>query len=43
MKLSEIPTFYLRRHLKATEKVGGPNSVEVKILRRELARRDAKE
>ncbi len=40
MKLTEIPTADLRRILRATERAAGPDSVEARILRRELAKRE---
>jgi hypothetical protein len=39
MKLTEVPTAELRRIVAATERVVGPNSAEVRVLKRELARR----
>lgn len=40
MKLSDIPTPELLRILHATERDTGPDSVETRILRRELVRRE---
>lgn len=39
MKIRDIPTFQLRQILRETERLAGSDSVEVRILRRELARR----
>lgn len=41
MKLSELPTDELRRALADTERIAGRNSASARILRRELARREA--
>ena len=43
MKLTDISTTKLRRIIRNTERLAGPNSVEVRILRRELERRRARE
>ena len=40
MKLNDIPTPKLRRILRATEQAAGPDSMEVRVLRRELVRRE---
>jgi len=40
MKLDQIPTKELRQLLAATERHAGFGSVEVAILRRELAKRE---
>lgn len=40
MRLSAIPTRQLRRILRATEREAGPDSLEVRVLRRELVRRE---
>jgi hypothetical protein len=42
MKISEISTTELRKLLSSTQKSLGPETIEVKILKRELARRGIK-
>lgn len=39
MKLSEMSTRELKRALRATERMTGPDSYEVRVLRAELVRR----
>jgi hypothetical protein len=39
MKLNDIPMPELRRILCATERDAGPDSMEARVLRRELVRR----
>jgi hypothetical protein len=40
MKLNEVPTAELQRILRATERDAGPDSMEARILRRELVKRE---
>ena len=40
MKLQDIPTSELRRVLRATERDAGPDSMEARVLRQELAKRE---
>jgi len=42
MKLHEIPTPELRRILRATERDAGADSMEARILRRELVKRKSR-
>jgi len=39
MKITDISTVKLQRIIRDTERLAGPDSVEVRILRRELLRR----
>lgn len=43
MKIAELTKCELKRALRATERAAGVSSVEVKILRRELVRREEME